>query len=333
MVVAFLIVLMARDHIRAGWFAYRIVHTKDPGERAYYSAALASLGPASLWSAERLADDPDPDVRLLAIFVLKSIDAPEADARIGRILTDRSQTVRDAAATTLAFAADGGRIQALHELWRPLDAIFSGAMLTDSAINAAAAAAAAFSRIKPELSSEALAAVISPSTPPAVRAQAIESIGALAMSHQGALAELVGPFMPIRARFSHRGPTISPSEIDFFTPLVRSLGDHDRFRGSLALEREIASASGFLAGSGRAVVAHRDAPAPDAHRRVSDIAGEVIQELAGFSPDAVPIANSDQEREMVMRIRAAYEARLAARTHQKAGPASQPADNDTGSGL
>lgn len=333
MVVAFLIVLVARQHVRAHWFAYRMIHTNDPDERAYYSAALATLGPASLRSAERLADDPDPDVRLLTIFILKSIDASEADARIGNMMGDRSQAVRDAAATTLAFAADGGRAQAYFELWRRLDALSSEAVPTESTINAAAAAAAAFARVRPELSSEALATAIKPSSPPVVRAQAIESIGALAMSHEGDLAGLVGPFSPNRARYSGSGPvTGQDSEIDLFTPVVRSLGDHDRFSGPLALEREIASASGFLAGSGRAAVVHRNMPATDTQRRISDIADRVIYELAGFRPGEAPTPNSDEEREMAKRIRKAYEARLAARTHREADAASQPTDNDDASG-
>ena len=169
MVAVWLAVLAGRNQIRARWWEYRLtrVAAADPAPaRAGYIARLASLGPAALSSAQRLAAHADPELRILGVRLAAQIDDARSVDLLSQAGIDDDLEIRSAAVWGLRRHR---AVPALSELARGDDPISAAAAVdalasigTTAAIEVVLGLAAPDADAPPEL---------------AVRIQAIESLG------------------------------------------------------------------------------------------------------------------------------------------------------------
>ncbi|HWL92263.1 MAG TPA: HEAT repeat domain-containing protein [Phycisphaerae bacterium] len=293
-----------RNTIRAHWFAWRVARATDLQERVYYVSKLSGLGESAFPVLQKLAlENADPSTRSLTIFALKACSHPEAVWTLGSMMHDPDQAVRESAATALAFMVDKKHLPPLELLARTAR---SGDKDGDLG---AAAAAAGLGRIEPKFSCLPLNFALAAKPGPLARAQAIESLGVLAMAHTGSIESLLGPFKPDDVLPGFPYPK---NECGMFVNLVRSLNDLEEFAGPLAIEREIAEARQFLSASGKAVETG-EAARGDV-RQVRDVARKVLFELTGQQFSAAPPMYSGEEGLLAAQCRQWYLDRLRSRT-------------------
>ncbi|MCP4249864.1 MAG: HEAT repeat domain-containing protein [bacterium] len=169
MVLVWVAVLVGRNQIRARWWEYRLTRTPTADaaqDRAGYVARLASLGPAALSSAQRLAAHEDPNLRILGVTLAEQIDHPRSVDLLTEAATDPDPEIRTAAVLGLRRHR---AVPPLADLARGCDAIAACAAVdalaaigTTEAIDVVTALAAPGADNRAEL---------------AVRIQAIESLG------------------------------------------------------------------------------------------------------------------------------------------------------------
>jgi HEAT repeat protein len=107
MVLVWAAALAFRWELRAQWWAYRLAHTASPELQDYYAVRLASIGNTSLAVIPRLLANPNEDVRLAAIDVLRFCNTPRARALLVDVLRQESDDVAERAALVLALRKDG----------------------------------------------------------------------------------------------------------------------------------------------------------------------------------------------------------------------------------
>ncbi len=258
MLIAFSLVIVNRDVIRAHWWAHKLAACEDRSEQTYYINALLNVGDAADNAVRHLMSHERADVRAAAVLVLGHDSTPEDVADLARMLADSDRDVRESAARSLAFLE---RAEATAVLIDALDS-------QDS--DAATAAAAGLSHNASLGALAALCRAASEDQRPVVRAQAVESLAAL-------LTTLGGEAL------TEEGPQCRPVQI-----LIAALTDNGRFSGMLALESEIAAARGVAAtGNASAAGAIPTTPHSSAQRRVGDVARQSVSMLLG-EPHKVP---------------------------------------------
>lgn len=292
MICGFLAVVVMRDQIRARWYVRQLRESRDIQQQSYYLSRIAQLGEKAASAVEFLAADPNPQIRLLAISILSRATAYDAVSPLYTLMYDSDQTVRDSAAVALAFLADNGSADALTALKNMLQQRYDGGEL------GAAAAAAGLARVEASKSAPLLAFALSSRAAPMVRAQAVESLGVLAQACER--------------------PDVDSLTILFLKPLVRALGDHGEFAGSLALEREISAVVGFVANSNGSP-ASQPTTGDHGRRKVSDVARRVLFEATGHNIDSPVSADTPEEDELTQAVQLWY------RQHRIRSTTSMPA--------
>lgn len=300
LVIGFLAVVVLRDQIRAHWFAYKLKNTTRLDERTYYISALTSIGDKAAGPIRSIAADNDPNLRILAVFALKSLTDNESVFCLAKMLSDSDESVREAAATALALSAEQ-RAGIAYDLL--IAAILPRHFPVHEQVQIVVASAMA--RMEPSLSCWALEQAYHESKFPKVRAQIIESLGAMAKSYAGATDQLVGPYVD---RNSSPAPDRMPykTDCDLFGTLVSGLSDQDKFAGLLSLEREIAAVTGYVAGSS-GTPAVNDLPFDPSNRKVSDVARKVLFELTGREIESAPLKDTPEESTFIDEIQKLYE--------------------------
>jgi len=254
----FLLVVLQRRQIRSHWWAFRLARTEDTIARGYYLSCLAATGEPATEAIRRLATDHRADVRALSVFALQRLPAGSGIRDLARLMRDEEWSVREAAASGLAFMGTNAAVEALREtLAQPEEA-------------PAAAAAAALGRADDRLSCESLKKAAGGHPSALVRAQAIESLA-------GLLRDSVAP----SARTFAAQGTCDP-----LTILIGALRDHGLFEGPLALERQIAAAAARLGAS--------QPSGCDSPRTVAQLSAHILREL-GALPEthATPVTEDD----------------------------------------
>ena len=304
LLICCLAVIHQRNRIRAYWWASRLVQTEDLGARGYYLASLAAVGEMATGAIERLSRNEDPEVRVLAIFPLKSLPQEDALPVLRRLLDDSDMDVRESAAVALAFMSSPGARAVLRET-------------AVSQAKGAATAAGALGRSQDPSDMETLCQVLAQHPSPAVRAQAAESIAAL----------LLGEDDPGEAEAA----AAMPDGCDPFLALVHGLADGAMFAGSLSLEREVAAAARFVRRQGRRVegVGSAQDSASAARRRVADVAAKGLSSLTGRVVTPLAEQSAAQQAVFADRCRRWYLQRLHPPSGVENPPSASPGSSDT----
>jgi HEAT repeat protein len=278
------------NNLRAHWWATRLAAAEDLKSRAYYVASLTAVGDAACGAIHRLAKDPRPEVRSLAIPAMIRLSEKSRLIELSGLLADADADVRESAATALAFmGADAATRLLIEHAESPQG-------------SSAAACVAALGRLS---SPDALAAVCKAAAShadPFVRAQAVESLAACATIASLGDQDGAPPFR---------------SSSDPILVLVSALGDRAIFTGHLALERQIATVSTAMsskAAPSREKIAKfrlesTPPPAPAAPRTVAEIAASWLSSLTGrqIAPadlgDSGPAELADQCRRWIAERR------------------------------
>jgi hypothetical protein len=175
LVALWTVAMVFRWEIRAHWWVYRLAHAESSQKRDYYQACLASIAPRGADAPCNLIHHPDKDVRLRAVALLRRYaeamgSGPSTPVKcLHAMRADPDQDVRNAVAIALAFAAGPDHpdtdslVHALESAPEP----------------AAAAAAFALERVGTPDAIVALLDAAADESRPAVRAQAIDSLGVL----------------------------------------------------------------------------------------------------------------------------------------------------------
>lgn len=307
-VVLFLLTIWQRDRIRAHWWAARLEKAETLSDRTYYLSCLVSVGDSAKGAVRRLARSENPEVRALAIPAMARLPEPLRLAELDRLLADPDAEVRQSAALALAFA--GGE--------SAIDIIARRATERDSSA-AAATAAAALSRVSSPAALAVLCKVAREYPDAAVRAQAVESIGAWLVSETG----------------RDSAATSRPAgDGEPFGVLVALLADRGEFDGALSLEREIAGAERAAKGPGGvplpkgALVAGPREPASlpasaTGHRTVADVAAHWLSLLSLEAVEPRARRSSSEQAELADRCRQAWAAGEPAAFPRRVDPPRQ----------
>ena len=328
LVAVFLIVVATRHPIRAYWFAYQLTQTHDLREQVYYLTLLSQLDKSAIGAINRLASHEDPNIRELAVFALRSNTSHDALPMLTRLACDDSESVRESAATTMAFLTEQGQIDTLRELRIVMMAPIHGSEIC-------ATAAGVMARIRPDWSCFPLVKALRESPHALVRAQAVESLGVLAEG-----SDIVDPmFLDSDAGrlMSFRRGVLPEDDRTYclLVVLLRATADNETFSGRLALEREIAGAQAFVdqaAGLPTIVDESKHERNDSAHlastsRTVGDVARGVLERLTGRELGAIPAEDSDEEWALIHELRTAFQERLASR--ERAMPSTLPGELET----
>lgn len=256
MVVAFLIVVVQRNRIRARYWAHQLKQTDDLAEQAYYIACLTSVGDAAAESVKSLVWDSRREIRLLAIPASQGL-TPRIRHKfvLNILLIAEDEELQASAATAIALS---------H--WRPGEQ-FMIAVSQSPTESTACAAAGGLSRIDSAAAADALCTIIQTHKSPKVRAQAVESLAA-----------------HLQPSLDNRGAITG--ELDPITVLVQALGDSGEFTGQLAAEREIEAVSSAVTSRKGLRVATSGPSAPTA-RTVASVTAGVLTELTGETIEPV----------------------------------------------
>lgn len=307
-VALFLLTIWQRNRIRAYWWAARLEKAEDLTARTYYLSCLVSVGDSAKGAICRLARSENSEVRALAIPAMARLSEPVRFAELDRLLADSDAEVRQSAALALAFA---GSEAATNVLARR-------AMGRDSA-EGTMTAAAALSRLSSPAALAVLCKVAREHPNAAVRAQAVESIGAWLVSETG------------RDSAATSRPA---SDGEPFGVLVALLADRGDFAGALSLEREIASAERAAKGpdgvplpKGAHVAGPREPASLSAsatgHRTVADVAAHWLSLLSLEAVEPRTRRSSSEQAELADRCRQAWAAGEPAAFPRRVDPARQ----------
>ncbi|GMU34512.1 MAG: HEAT repeat domain-containing protein [Planctomycetia bacterium] len=257
MVVAFLVVVLQRNSIRARYWAYQLKQTDDFAEQAYYIACLASIGDAATESVESLVWDSRNEVRMLAIPASQGLTPRiRHELVLYALILDDDEELQASAATAIALS---------H--WKPGEQ-FLIAISQSPSESTACAAAGGLSRIDSAAAVDALCSIIQTHKSPKVRAQAVES-----------LAGHLQPSLVNRDAMT--------GKLDPISVMVQALGDSGEFTGKLAAEREIETVSSAVTARKGLRVA-TSAPSASAARTVASVAAGVLTDLTGETIEPIP---------------------------------------------
>jgi len=308
-IVLFLLTIWQRNRIRAHWWAARLEKAETLSNRTYYLSCLLSVGDSAKGAIRRLARSENPEARALAIPAMARLPEPVRLAELDRLLADPDAEIRQSAALALAFT--GGEAVT--------DILARRATGRDSSA-AAATAAAALSRIASPVALAILCKTAREHPDAAVRAQAVESVGAWLMAETG------------KAPSAASQPA---GDVEPFAVLVSLLADRGEFDGPLSLEREIARAQRAVESPGGLphpkaatfTTPHEPSspPAPTAARRtVADIAAHWLTLLSLEAVDPAPERSASEQAELADRCCKAWLARQAVPIPDEIVPARQP---------
>ncbi len=222
----FIVVLLQRQRLRAHYWAWKIAQSESLEERGRYLNALMSVGEPGIGAMGRLAADPDPDLRMLAVMAYRSLPRPAMIGGLRPMMADADVDVRESAALGLAFDGHDAATATLKESVLHPDA------------HVASAAAAALARVTDPSAAGVLTDALMSHPSPLVRAQAAESIGAWLI-----------------ARTPSDEPGFQFADAACLRALFGAHSDQGRFDGMLSLEREIQAASVFAASRGMVTAA------------------------------------------------------------------------------
>jgi len=265
MVVAFLIVVVQRDNIRARYWAHQLKQTDDLAEQAYYIACLTSVGDSAAESVESLVWDSRKEIRMLAIPASKGLTPRiRHEFVLNMLLIAEDDELQASAATAIALS---------H--WEPGEQ-FLIAVSQSPEESTACAAAGGLSRIDSAAAADALCSIIQTNKSPKVRAQAVESLAAHLQPSLDNPGAITGKFDPI-------------------TVMVQALRDSGEFTGKLAAEREIDTVSTAVTARKGLRVA-TSGPCAAAARTVASVAACVLTDLTGEAIEAIPADFAAQSR-------------------------------------
>lgn len=257
MVVAFLVVVLQRNSIRARYWAYQLKQTDDLADQAYYIACLTSVGDAAAQSVEALVGDPRIEIRMLAIPASQGLTPRiRHELVLYALLLDEDEELQASAATAIALS---------H--WAPGEQSLIAFAQTPSD-STACAAAYGLSRINSATAADALCSIIQTHKSPKARAQAVESLTAHlqpSLDNQNALT----------------------GELDPISVMVQALSDSGEFAGKLAAEREIETVSSAVTARKGLRVAG-SGPSASAARSVASVAAGVLTDLTGETIEPIP---------------------------------------------
>lgn len=247
------LVIYYRNHIRARWWAHRLVRAQDLNQQTYYLNSLIAVDEAAITAIRSLTRNEDANIRLLAVIALKSLPEQKAVDVLTRLLNDSSVDVRESAALALAFMQSG----------KATGHLISASIKKQS--GPASAAVMALGRVPSSVALKALCKALDGHPLPVVRAQAAES-----------LAEWVQSSM--RTPAMHEA-LYTQEVCDPFLVLVRALEDRAIFSGDLSLEREINSARDFVRRRDPMIEGLVKAPPESRERTVAEIAENGLSRL------------------------------------------------------
>ena len=278
-----------RNVIRARYWAWRLPRTQEINERGYYLACLSSAGSDALGAVEQLSRNPDPEVRLLAVFPLQKSGEQASLEILSQLLRDPVAEVREAAGLALAFSSASGAAARLC------------AATKEPVSDVAANAISACSRAIPPLT-DCICAGLS-HTQARVRAQSVESICELLVEQREK----------------------SDCQIE---SIVDRLSDNASFEDVLAIEAEAQRAGRFLNSRGltASMPAREERTVAEvAAEKLSRIAKHTIIPVQNLTPDlkaqiAQEIRNQLKQRPSSQPIATT----LPANTHPSASAPTQP---------
>lgn len=256
MIVAFLVVVIQRNNIRARYWAYQLKQTNDLAEQAYYIACLTSIGDAAADSVESLVWDSRNGIRMLAIPASQGLTPRiRHELVLYALLLDDDEELQASAATAIALS---------H--WKPGEQSLIAFAQTPSD-STACAAAGGLSRIESAAAKDALCNIIQTHKSSKVRAQAVESLA------------------------SHLQPSLDktaaiPGKLDPISVMVQALSDSGEFSGKLAAEKEIETVSSAVTAR-KGVRVATSGPATPTARTVASVAASVLTQLTGETIEPV----------------------------------------------
>jgi HEAT repeat protein len=118
---ACLTALIFRTPLRSRFWAWQIVRSDDPAQRAIYLTALCNAGDAGRWGTSVLLADGRAEIRQLGVVVLQHVRSPWARAALLRFLADPDESARELAALGLAIHGDSSIIPTLKQMYRQGD--------------------------------------------------------------------------------------------------------------------------------------------------------------------------------------------------------------------
>ena len=113
--------LIFRTPLRSRFWAWQIVRSDDPAQRAIYLTALCNAGDAGRWGTSVLLADGRAEIRQLGVVVLQHVRSPWAREALLRFLVDYDESVRELAALGLAIHGDSSIIPTLKRMYRQGD--------------------------------------------------------------------------------------------------------------------------------------------------------------------------------------------------------------------
>jgi HEAT repeat protein len=167
MVLVWVAAFLARNTIRAYWWANRLAASDSLDARWMYVCRLQSLGDRAVPAVSGILRDDSPDIRRMAATALHHAPGREARDLLRRACADPDEQVRRAALAGLALPGDGPAVDALLSVAAESDERF--AMLATYGLRG----------IATHESSEALIDLLESSPHAGVRIEAIDALAAL----------------------------------------------------------------------------------------------------------------------------------------------------------
>ncbi len=276
MTIAFATVVIFRNRIRCEWWGHQLAAATTPTDQAYYISCLSAFGDDALPAISRLARDPRPEIRSIALLLIGRRPITTIIEIIPPLLHDPDRDIRESAGTTLAFSGTPAAI----------------ALLCDTAESpnqeVACSALASLGRTSDALAIATLCDALTRRPHALVRAQAAESLAeAITPSAERTFASLA-----------------QAKSCDPVATLVHALADTETFHAILATEHQILRVTAHMATRTTQPVS-QPAPLPSV-RTVADIAAAGLSRLTGATIE--PRA-AENEAEWTARIRNQIEAR------------------------
>lgn len=167
MVIAWSVIILGRNTVRAYWWSHRIEHAPDPAAQTMYFQLLAGLRDDALPGARRLLRSTNPSPRSVGVALLNHMQTEDARALQRAVLDDSDPNIRLSALRGLA--ARGLQPDDLDPVKRQLD---------DADEQCAAAAVGALAAAGPR-AIESLIEALNARYRPAVRVNAAQLLAML----------------------------------------------------------------------------------------------------------------------------------------------------------
>ena len=276
MALAFLAVLLYRNRLRCEWWAHQLASATSVDDQSYYVSCLLACGDDALPAIRRLARDPKPETRSLALLLLGRRNIESVVDDIVPLLQDTDRDIRESAGMTLVFSASPAAIARLCDT----------AASPNEAV--ACAALASLGRTSDPRALACLCDALTRRPQPLVRAQAAE-----------ALAESLDP-----APGAERPGGIPTSPCDPVATLVHALADTGVFTGVLATERQINQVAAHVATQSTQPVSM-----PSDLRRVRTVASVAAAGLSRVTGTTLPATPVTDEKAAAAQFRALIQGR------------------------